>query len=1804
MAKKNQQDTSASQTNSFIKGLNKDSDPLFVQEGMWTHARNAVNNTAEGDLGTLSNEESNALCAKAGETMTGTFRYIIGAIHLFSDKWVVFSVAYNALDAVPTDSEIGLFESDLCKYRPIVQDECLNFNKLNLITGASKLIDDCTWQVYWADNLNPDRYMNIGDPKTWPADDYVWLGPGILTNNYYANGLGIKILWPGVAWKQRCTPKPDINGNGIADDPGCVICSDINVLDCDKIRLASLVKTPCLDLSLSDQPGTIENGSYAVAAAYVIDRKRITGFFSASYIQPVWNPINARGSFEITVDADEENFDEFELVLVRFIDQNLSAKRIGFYSTRVKTIVLDQVPETSPTVTAEDLLLLNPVFERSAQMAEVSSYLLRVGPTGKFDFNYQPLANLIETEWVSVEYPERYYVDGGKHTSYLRDEVYSFFIRWVYDTGDKSSSYHIPGRPATTYTYNGTSYLEIDPFTNITGVTLPGDEMLFQSINTATITSTATSTLPDGGVVIATGKMGYWESKELYPDFQPEVWNTSSQCWTKVNDPNYDLCGKYIRHHKFPDNALDPRVHHFTKKSNGDFYIRLMGVQFKNIIFPKDNDGNDIPGIVGYEILRGSRHGNRSIVAKGMINNFRDYNPRGSAQDNGIVGLYANYPFNTIVPYQNQLNNSGVLGFNYRYNDPYITSRDNDDNKINQNVPKDIISFHSPDTSFVNPYLSATELKIYGSLRGTAEQYFIEPSKHPKFKLIGNEIILFGVAYGIINALLKLIGDVKINYPGGNLVAGQDYAVAAPGGTGTFLTSPPTGYSTFQNSVAFSASTGLDAALLTHFASGASLTAVFTGTDVIPGYFNTAANTLQAGGAYTLQTYEKTYSGFQLLGPIISGVLSAISGGGMALFYFVEGFNLAVDTIYAMIRKRQYALELVGHGNYDTFVVPNNQFDKRFILEDGIYVNDQAQAFPQYPDPSNPAVQYRYTINNIKRPKLVVLRTKRSNGSIDGPHFLLDSNGKSIDRSLMTLGHAIRTFNPIAMIPFSTAFIKNKISWSDKGKLKNFSNPIASHYAGIKYKVENQYGQLDSIQQVVATPCEQKLDFVTSGIPNGLSPTVFGNTCGIVQFTQKEFFTPVFFGGDTYINRFTEKNIMPFFYEWLYNVPDNIEWNYFLNQMVPEPKFMVNSQPWDISDFNLTNIIGMFTSSDYGEGLLPRSYYDLDNINYNLPTNLVTIYPGVFAVKNSYFYTAACGVRDFFVESEVLVDFRDPGNIPWQQPYNKYNYTDINSLFDSNPEVLAKGNYYAYDYTLSASRFLFNQYFTAGYLQGNSYDPNVAELCYVSYPNRITYSLPQQDGSIIDSWKTFLPLNKVDFKSKLSSVKNFAKTGMFITFENDSPIIYQGVDSIQLDESGTKVTVGDSGLFSQAPQNVVVAEKPYEYGSSQNKYGVVSTPAGLYYISQNQGKIFAYRQGLEEISQTGMKWWFSEFLPYKLLEDFPEYPHTDNPVAGISCSASYDNDNSVLYFSKKDFRLKEEYKGLIKYNPNNDAFILSKQGTGVKIKLGDPMYFDDASWTVSYDPKLQFWISFHDWHPEFYVPSKGTFLTTKKNGIWKHSAFCNDYCNFYGIQYPFEVELPVVTAQMVNTVKSIEYYLECYRRDRDLCVDQFHVLDYNFDQAIIFNSEQVSGYLNLNLYPKNDIPLSLQFPRLSSNLASYDILYAKEEHKYRINQFWDVTKDRGEFPIGSAYPPGQGPYLPAPESTVLLGNYEDQNIWITEPNGYVKNLNPLNLDYTKPELERKKFRHYINFIKLSKSDSRNTNMILKIVNTKTQYSPR
>ncbi|NQY43538.1 MAG: hypothetical protein HRT87_09375, partial [Legionellales bacterium] len=105
--------TTSVKTNSFVKGMMKDLSPNLTPGENWTHARNAYNNSVDGDAGLIGNEPANLQCGIVPYT-------IIGFIHKRGDEWYVFSTDNET-------SEIGLYNEGVCEYTTIVNAPCLNF---------------------------------------------------------------------------------------------------------------------------------------------------------------------------------------------------------------------------------------------------------------------------------------------------------------------------------------------------------------------------------------------------------------------------------------------------------------------------------------------------------------------------------------------------------------------------------------------------------------------------------------------------------------------------------------------------------------------------------------------------------------------------------------------------------------------------------------------------------------------------------------------------------------------------------------------------------------------------------------------------------------------------------------------------------------------------------------------------------------------------------------------------------------------------------------------------------------------------------------------------------------------------------------------------------------------------------------------------------------------------------------------------------------------------------------------------------------------------------------------------------------------------------------------------------------------------------------------------------------------------------------------------------------------------------------------------------------------------------------------
>ena len=1527
MAKKentpNPQSTSNIDTDIFVKGMTKDPNISLVGKDQWTHARNAINNSVDGDVGTLGNEQANYLCESAPFT-------IIGAIHLYGDKWVLFSTNNE-------QSEIGTWDDSNCKYKTLINDYsgymcldgdssagCLNFSTQHLITGAAKENFDCTWQVYWDDSINPSRTLNL-DVIPW-----------------------VKIITSD-------------------ESEECVTYANIMPLqiNCEELRLAPLIDTPCIEISKSPDGGMLRNGTYQVFIAYVINDQTVGDYYGISNIQPLWEHEDTISGLDIKLSNLDKGFENFKLVICSNNQMEMQAKEIGIYSTEQEFISIDYINQKLKTVPIEFLPLRNPAYEKSDNMYIVNDYLIRQGPTEQFDFNYQPLANEVHTHWTSWQFPADYYRKGGNKPTFMRDEVYSFFIRFIYNTGEKSSSFHIPGRVPGNYTLpDGSTAFELD--------TLPGDpseigstmdnapqaDRTFEIYNTCdswwgASSSSAENNTTDGGVKTAEGHMAYWESSELYP-----------------NDPvRYgELCSKPIRHHKFPDETIPAGSAGISsggngildRSSNDNQSINILGVRFSNIQWPRFNGNSDpnnlcdpldpsptgdlIPNIVGYEILVGSREGNKSIIAKGISRNMREYDIPDSATghetSDSQLGAISNYPFN-------DLGSDPYLSSN---NDFTYTNGVGDIQNINEypaaNSYQDLFTFHSPETSFNRPYLNPYEIKTYGVTTGTALGRFKASEKHPKQKLLRNISMWIGIFVGMGYAFNEMRGKrtraatgpkaLSIGYTGsgeeigggkfksGNLTSGSTQAWTNLGGAGNaYANLSPSSQTAneggdWEAGAPGSSSLDLTNIDLTLGASASAAQVVQSGLEVTESSVVSIATvigapklanqlvyvptTIGGWGAVTTSMGGKGFVGggetIEYEGARFEALPSLMQlayGAYEFMQYTATGGQEIIDLILELVSYQDYAYKYNAHGLYfkTNPIASGNRHRTR--VDVARYIGSTMQQLTS-----------TIKINNIQRPKTVVVKTDSAN-SLFMPTPLLD-------QSRFIIGSLSLWYRPTALIQSS----------------------IAAHYTAIKVKFANQYGQLDQINQVPIRGCvtlfkDQPLrdaDGVIIPFDNLNVLSVSGN--GI-------FKTPSLFGGDCYLNRYTEKVIMPFFWDFLEGQPDGFPYDYRLRANVPRPIYWMNSQKYDLSELvrTITNL-----NFDFTGGALPSNLFALDrdgndvtsdqggavgagtSTSVNLtsqnqqggaPTSNNSPSAGdstvaansgtsLFHIKNGYMYTHNSGINDFFVESEINTALRDWEDVPEKRHYDWMEYTDVNDLFDAS--IIKKGNFFKYDPSLSKNRF-FSQLISFGLIQPRDYDPIVSANCYMHYPKRLIYSLQAQKEAKKDFWRVFLPNNYKDFKDKVNVIKPVSKSGAVVLFPNLAPSLFQGVDELQTD-LGTKLTIGDGGLFGKPMQNIVNADEAHEYGSCESQRSVVNTPSGLFYISQAQGKIFHYTgQGLDNIANQGMKQWFNKYLPSNLLSHYPEMEDcqgwVDNPVAGVGCQTIYDPNFDIVYFCKKDY---------------------------------------------------------------------------------------------------------------------------------------------------------------------------------------------------------------------------------------------------------------------------------------------------------------
>lgn len=619
-------------------GLKKSTHKTVLKDGEYTHLKNGFVSSIEGDIPFLQNAPSNMKCL----SLKKGFSYLGDILIKERDHHILF--LYSSKE---NTSEIGIFYPKTCTYTTLINNSCLNFSASTPIKGVYQIIN-CELHIYFQDGNNKDRHINLDKPQT------------------------IKQL---------------IDGE-------CV--QDSNILDCSAINIQNDLMPPVVKPLMPLEAGALFSGVYQFALAYSnINGDEQSSYYSKTNPLPIykdgyvaWDNIEGSASNILTTKAIpvefsnlDTRYEYFNLAVIKTIQGTPTYEVIATLPISTKNYLYTG-REITKLLSIDKLMGLYPDYYNSKTITSANNYLIRGNMSTQDEINYQPIANLIELEWVCVRKKADTFETTYKNPlmsvyfkGYQRGEVYPFGIQFLLSNGKKSSVFHIPGRnplPEELFEYTPSNIPEEQSCNffelNSTGECNNNNQTKikhWEVYDTATITDRVDEENLDpcfDGVVVK-GEFAYWESTDTYP-CNSKVWGS--------------LAGKPIRHHKFPTNNT---FHHHnqpydnqkkpTVDSNPELfyemenvYIYPMGVQLKfdlDFYLKQSIEKNFITEeeanlIVGYEIVRGDRTGNKSVIAKGLFYNMQYYSDKNPANNNLLQIMYPNYPFNDLSkdPYLNQ----------------------------------------------------------------------------------------------------------------------------------------------------------------------------------------------------------------------------------------------------------------------------------------------------------------------------------------------------------------------------------------------------------------------------------------------------------------------------------------------------------------------------------------------------------------------------------------------------------------------------------------------------------------------------------------------------------------------------------------------------------------------------------------------------------------------------------------------------------------------------------------------------------------------------------------------------------------------------------------------------------------------------------------------------------------------------------------------------------------------------------------------------------------------------------------------
>ena len=284
-----------------------------------------------------------------------------------------------------------------------------------------------------------------------------------------------------------------------------------------------------------------------------------------------------------------------------------------------------------------------------------------------------------------------------------------------------------------------------------------------------------------------------------------------------------------------------------------------------------------------------------------------------------------------------------------------------------------------------------------------------------------------------------------------------------------------------------------------------------------------------------------------------------------------------------------------------------------------------------------------------------------------------------------------------------------------------------------------------------------------------------------------------------------------------------------------------------------------------------------------------------YIVKPSKFYMQSYGLVNFLVESEINLNARYAKPELKDQFYNtvsdKLDWVQEHYLSIKEPNTFFYNDIYSYQVNKSIGRTLPSNY--------NKKESDIQQ----DSENGVIYSnVDSDENSFYDPWLIYKEYNFKELKKKygkLIQLKGVESDNILARFENGQ-LIFNTADLLTSQNNAIVVESGNGSVFDKRPQELRFTDLGFQ-GTQHSD--MVSTPYGHFTVDAKRGQVFLADKVISDVigdKDSGMKSWFREQLPFKILKQFPQID-IDNKFKGIGLSMGYDNRFDRIFLTKKDY---------------------------------------------------------------------------------------------------------------------------------------------------------------------------------------------------------------------------------------------------------------------------------------------------------------